>query len=62
MVLPERGTTSRLIKIGKELGVGGSCTGIGARLSLTAVQFALYIDIMKALGATRCREGSGSHW
>ena len=30
--LPGEGTTSRLIKIGKELGLRGSYTGIGARL------------------------------
>lgn len=30
--LPGEGTTSRLIKIGKELGFRGSYTGIGARL------------------------------
>ncbi|KAL9121153.1 MAG: hypothetical protein Q9187_002288 [Circinaria calcarea] len=54
--LPGEGTTRRLIKIGKELGLRGSYTGIGARLfmvgSLTAFQFAIYGDIKKALGAT----------
>lgn len=54
--LPGEGTTSRLIKIGKELGFKGSYTGIGARLfmvgTLTAFQFAIYTDIKKALGAT----------
>lgn len=30
--LPGEGTTSRLIKIGRELGLRGSYTGIGARL------------------------------
>ncbi|KAI9820513.1 MAG: mitochondrial phosphate carrier protein [Thelocarpon impressellum] len=54
--LPGEGTTSRLIKIGKELGLRGSYTGIGARLfmvgTLTAGQFAIYGDIKKALGAT----------
>jgi solute carrier family 25 phosphate transporter 3 len=30
--LPGEGTTSRLIKIAKELGIKGSFTGIGARL------------------------------
>jgi solute carrier family 25 phosphate transporter 3 len=53
---PGEGTTSRLIKIGKELGLKGSYTGIGARLfmvgTLTAFQFAIYSDIKKALGAT----------
>ncbi|KAF8536631.1 mitochondrial carrier domain-containing protein [Trichophaea hybrida] len=53
---PGEGTTSRLIKIGKELGIKGSYTGIGARLfmvgTLTAFQFAIYSDIKKALGAT----------
>ncbi|KAI3531224.1 hypothetical protein CABS01_05527 [Colletotrichum abscissum] len=54
--LPGEGTTSRLIKIGKELGIRGSYTGIGARLfmvgTLTAGQFAIYGDLKKALGAT----------
>jgi solute carrier family 25 phosphate transporter 3 len=54
--LPGEGTTSRLIKIGKELGFRGSYTGIGARLFLvgliTAGQFAIYGDLKKALGAT----------
>lgn len=52
--LPGEGTTSRLIKIAKELGLRGSYTGIGARLfmvgTLTAGQFAIYGDIKKALG------------
>lgn len=52
--LPGEGTTSRLIKIGKELGLRGSYTGIGARLfmvgTLTAFQFAIYGDVKKALG------------
>lgn len=30
--LPGEGTTSRLIKIAKELGIRGSYTGVGARL------------------------------
>lgn len=54
--LPGEGTTSRLIKIAKELGLKGSYAGIGARLfmvgTLTAGQFAIYGDIKKALGAT----------
>ncbi|KAI1438928.1 mitochondrial carrier domain-containing protein [Xylaria sp. CBS 124048] len=54
--LPGEGTTSRLIKIAKELGFRGSYSGIGARLfmvgTLTAGQFAIYGDIKKALGAT----------
>ena len=54
--LPGEGTTSRLIKIAKELGLKGSYAGIGARLfmvgSLTAGQFAIYGDVKKALGAT----------
>ncbi|KAK4100953.1 mitochondrial carrier [Parathielavia hyrcaniae] len=53
--LPGEGTTSRLIKIGRELGLKGSYTGIGARLfmvgTLTAFQFAIYGDLKKALGA-----------
>jgi solute carrier family 25 phosphate transporter 3 len=52
--LPGEGTTSRLIKIAKELGLRGSFGGIGARLfmvgTLTAGQFAIYGDIKKALG------------
>jgi solute carrier family 25 phosphate transporter 3 len=54
--LPGEGITSRLVKIGKELGLRGSYAGIGARLfmvgGLTAGQFAIYGDIKKALGAT----------
>ncbi|PSS13291.1 hypothetical protein M430DRAFT_144106 [Amorphotheca resinae ATCC 22711] len=53
--LPGEGTTSRLIKIAKELGLKGSYAGIGARLfmvgTLTAGQFAIYGDVKKALGA-----------
>jgi solute carrier family 25 phosphate transporter 3 len=49
--LPGESTTSRLIKIGKELGFKGSYTGIGARLfmvgTLTAFQFAIYGDVKK---------------
>lgn len=49
--LPGEGTTSRLIKIAKELGLRGSYSGIGARLfmvgTLTAGQFAIYGDIKK---------------
>lgn len=44
--LPGEGTMTRLVKIGKELGLRGSYTGIGARLfmvgTLTAFQFAIY--------------------
>lgn len=54
--LPGEGTTSRLVKIAKELGLRGSYTGIGARLfmvgTLTSLQFAIYGDVKKALGAT----------
>jgi len=53
---PGEGTMTRLVKIGKELGLKGSYTGIGARLfmvgTLTAFQFAIYGDLKKALGAT----------
>ncbi|KAF4344910.1 mitochondrial phosphate carrier [Fusarium beomiforme] len=53
--LPGEGTVSRLIKIGKELGLRGSYSGIGARLfmvgTLTAGQFAIYGDLKKAMGA-----------
>jgi solute carrier family 25 phosphate transporter 3 len=54
--LPGEGTVSRLVKIGKELGIKGSYSGIGARLfmvgTLTAFQFAIYGDVKKALGAS----------
>ncbi|KAJ9623812.1 uncharacterized protein PV06_10307 [Exophiala oligosperma] len=54
--LPGESTTSRLIKIAKELGLRGSYGGIGARLfmvgTLTAGQFAIYGDIKRVLGAT----------
>ncbi|KAF2860248.1 mitochondrial carrier [Piedraia hortae CBS 480.64] len=53
--LPGESTTSRLIKIAKELGLRGSFGGIGARLfmvgTLTAGQFAIYGDIKRAIGA-----------
>jgi solute carrier family 25 phosphate transporter 3 len=53
---PGESTTSRLIKIAKELGIRGSYTGIGARLFLvgliTAGQFSIYGDIKKATNAT----------
>lgn len=53
--LPGEGTTSRLIKIARELGIRGSYTGLGARLfmvgTLTAGQFAIYGDLKKAMGA-----------
>lgn len=46
--LPGEGTTSRLIKIAKELGLRGSYTGIGARLfmvgTLTAVCTFNHVD------------------
>ena len=54
--LPGEGTTSRLIKIAKELGVRGSFGGLPARLfmvgTLTAGQFAIYGDLKKAFNAT----------
>ncbi|KAL2171662.1 hypothetical protein VTG60DRAFT_2230 [Thermothelomyces hinnuleus] len=53
---PGESTTSRLIKIAKELGFRGSYAGIGARLfmvgTLTAGQFAIYGDVKRILGAT----------
>ncbi|KAI9761784.1 MAG: mitochondrial phosphate carrier protein [Geoglossum simile] len=53
---PGESTTSRLIKIARELGIRGSYTGIGARLFLvgliTAGQFSIYGDIKKAMNAT----------
>src|SRR3954454_11550400 len=52
--LPGESTVSRLIKIGKELGLRGSFTGLPTRLfmvgGLTAGQFAIYGDIKKLLG------------
>ena len=60
--LPGEGTTSRLIKIARELGLRGSFAGIGARLfmvgTLTAGQFAIYGDIKKALGMLRASSNS----
>lgn len=54
--LPGEGTVSRLIKIGGELGLRGSYTGIGARLfmvgGITAFQFGIYSSLKQALGAT----------
>jgi solute carrier family 25 phosphate transporter 3 len=54
--LPGEGTTTRLIKIAKELGLKGSYAGIGARLfmvgTLTAGQFAIYGDIKRLMGAS----------
>lgn len=53
--LPGESTTARLIKIGKELGLRGSYTGINTRLfmvgTLTAFQFAIYGSVKGALGA-----------
>lgn len=52
---PGEGTTTRLIKIAKELGLKGSYTGIGARLAMvgliTAGQFSIYGDLKKTFGA-----------
>jgi Mitochondrial carrier protein. len=51
--LPGESTTSRLIKIGKELGIKGSFTGLGARLfmvgTLTAFQFAIYVRTLSLI-------------
>lgn len=53
--LPGESITSRLVKIGKELGIRGSFGGIGARLfmvgALTAGQFAIYGDLKRLMGA-----------
>lgn len=53
---PGEGTVSRLVKIGKELGIRGSYSGIGARLfmvgSITAGQFAINGDVKRLLGVT----------
>ena len=52
----EGSVTSRLIALGKQLGVRGLFLGLGARIvmvgSLTAGQFAIYGDIKRMLGAT----------
>lgn len=52
---PGESTTSRLFKIGRELGLRGSFTGIGARLvmvgAITAGQFAIYGDLKRISGA-----------
>ncbi|KAJ5091200.1 mitochondrial carrier [Penicillium alfredii] len=54
--LPGESTASRLIKIGKELGLRGSYSGIGARLfmvgGITAGQFAINGDVKRILGVT----------
>ena len=53
--LPGESTTSRLVKIAKELGLRGSFGGLPARLfmvgTLTAGQFAIYGDIKRVIGA-----------
>jgi solute carrier family 25 phosphate transporter 3 len=55
--LPGEGTTTRLIKIAKELGFKGSYSGIGARLfmvgTLTAFQFAIYGYVLSGLTPSR---------
>lgn len=71
--LPGEGTTSRLIKIAKELGFRGSYAGIGARLfmvgTLTAGQFAIYGKYFEEQTTTRSnnchrryQEGSRCDW
>lgn len=54
--LPGEGTTTRLVKIAKELGLRGSYTGIGTRLfmvgTLTAFQFAIYGKFCLTLNST----------
>jgi len=71
---PGEGTTSRLIKIAKELGLRGSYAGIGARLfmvgTLTAGQFAIYGDVsfphilflLALANHPKAQEGSRSRW
>lgn len=58
--LPGESTVSRLVKIGKELGLRGSFAGLPTRLfmvgGLTAGQFAIYGDIKKLLG--KCASSS----
>ncbi|RFU31902.1 hypothetical protein B7463_g4412, partial [Scytalidium lignicola] len=53
---PGEGTITRLVKIGKELGLRGSYAGFGARAAMvaaiTAGQFSIYGDIKRVLGAT----------
>ncbi|ORX89791.1 mitochondrial carrier [Basidiobolus meristosporus CBS 931.73] len=56
----EGSITSRLIALSKELGVKGLFIGLGPRIvmvgSLTALQFAIYGDIKRMLGATQTIE------
>lgn len=44
--LPGEGTTSRLIKIARELGLRGSFTGIGARLFMVYVFPAIFAQLV----------------
>lgn len=56
--LPGEGTMTRLVKIGKELGLRGSYSGIGARLfmvgTLTAGQFAIYGKLSRLEAEVPC--------
>jgi solute carrier family 25 phosphate transporter 3 len=62
--LPGESTTSRLIKIGKELGFRGSFAGLGARLfmvgTLTAGQFAIFGDIKRVSLRPKCMKRADS--
>lgn len=74
--LPGEGTMTRLVKIGKELGLAGSFSGIGARLvmvgTLTAFQFAIYGKLAVVTSdfkteanmrlTRRYQEGPWRHW
>lgn len=57
---PGETTGGRLFKLSKELGVRGLFTGLKTRLvmvgTLTALQFSIYGEIKKALGATNSVE------
>ena len=50
--LPGEGTTSRLIKIGKELGLRGSYTGIGARLFMVGLLTSVSLHAFPAISRT----------
>lgn len=75
--LPGEGTTSRLIKIAKELGIKGSYTGLGARLfmglsspprdstgelELTGLNYSWDVDRWSVRNLRRHQEGSRCRW
>jgi len=52
--LPGESTTSRLIKIGRELGVRGSFSGIGARLFMVGTLTAGFVDFTSSASFSSC--------